>query len=282
MAGGAGVKVFQSGEVLSASHVNGYLMDQVVARFATTGARDAAFNGGGSAELSEGRFVYIDDVNEIQYYDGAEWQSASQFSFPDGSVDEAKLVNGSVTATKIAGSSILDADISPSAAISLSRLATHSPGSIVISNSSNIPTATTISGSISIATNGVSGISSGAVTNSSISGSADIQQQKFKNITISTKTSSYTLRVVDNYSTIEMSSTSSTVVTVPPNSEAAFPVGSQVTISRYGTGSVQVAAGTGVTVLSTPGTFLRAQYSFATLLKRATNEWYLLGDLRSA
>jgi hypothetical protein len=282
MSGGAGVKVFQPGEVLTASHVNGYLMDQVIARFPTIAARDAAFSGPSSSELAEGRFVYIDDVNEVQYYDGAEWQSASQFAFPDGSVDSDKLVNGSVTAVKVANLSIANADINTSALISLSKIASHTPGSIVIHSSAGVATATVVSGNVSVAPNGISSISSGVITNALVSGSAAIEQQKFKNIALSIKTSGYTLRLIDANSIVEMNSTSSAVVTVPPNSEAAFPVGSQVAISRYGTGSVQVAAGAGVTILSTPGNFLRAQYSFATLLKRSTNEWYLLGDLRAS
>jgi hypothetical protein len=279
MSGGAGVKVFQPGEVLTASHVNGYLMDQVIARFPTISARDAAFSGEGSSELSEGRFVYIDDVNEIQYYDGSEWQSASQFSFPDGSVDGDKLVNESVTAVKISSLSLVNSKFGASAGISTSKLASHTPGSLIIKNSSGIPTATTVSGNVSIASNGVSAIASGSITNSLVSDSAAIEQQKFKNLAISSKTSSYTLRLIDANSMVEMNSTSSTIITVPPNSEVLFPIGSEISISRYGTGSVQIVGGSGVTILSDPGQFLRARYSLATLLKRGTNEWYLLGDL---
>ena len=40
-----------------------------------------------------------------------------------------------------------------------------------------------------------------------------------------------------------------------------------------------MAGATGVTVNATPSLVLRAQYSAATLFKRATDTWLLTGDL---
>jgi hypothetical protein len=62
---GAGVRVFQAGEVLTATLVNTYLQDQVVARFASASARDAAFGGSGEPTLEEGRVCYLDSTNEL-------------------------------------------------------------------------------------------------------------------------------------------------------------------------------------------------------------------------
>lgn len=70
---GAGVRVFQAGEVLTATLVNTYLQDQVVARFASASARDAAFGGSGEPTLEEGRVCYLDDTNVLQYYSGSAW-----------------------------------------------------------------------------------------------------------------------------------------------------------------------------------------------------------------
>ena len=47
---------------------------------------------------------------------------------------------------------------------------------------------------------------------------------------------------------------------------------------RNGTGTVRVI-GPGATLRNTPGEYLCAQYSSATLIKRATDEWYLVSDL---
>ena len=90
---------------------------------------------------------------------------------------------------------------------------------------------------------------------------------------------SYTLVLTDDGIIIEANSTSAIVLTVPLNSTVAFPTGTKITIIRTNTGAVSVAGASGVTVNSTPGLNLRAQWSAATLLKRGTNSWLLMGDL---
>lgn len=67
---GAGYKSFTAGEVLEASEVNTYLMDQSIMVFAGTAARATAL---GTA-VSEGMHTYLTDTNSFQYYDGAAWQ----------------------------------------------------------------------------------------------------------------------------------------------------------------------------------------------------------------
>lgn len=74
---GAGVKLFASGDILTAAQVNTYLQDQVIMRFATTTARDNAFGGVGEPTLAEGMFAYIDADNKLYFYDGAAWQEFS-------------------------------------------------------------------------------------------------------------------------------------------------------------------------------------------------------------
>lgn len=71
---GLGVKLFASGDVLTAAQVNGYLQDQVIMRFATTTARDNAFGGAGEPTLAEGMFAYIDADNSLYFYTGSAWQ----------------------------------------------------------------------------------------------------------------------------------------------------------------------------------------------------------------
>lgn len=67
---GLGKKTFTAGEVLRAADVNSYLMDQSVMRFAGTAARGSAI---GSA-VSEGMVSWLNDLNQIQAYDGSAWQ----------------------------------------------------------------------------------------------------------------------------------------------------------------------------------------------------------------
>ena len=100
--------------------------------------------------------------------------------------------------------------------------------------------------------------------------------------TIVNKTAGYTLALADQGKIVEMNVGSPVQLTVPPSSSVAFPIGTQINIMQYGTGKVQIAQGSGVTVRGTPGLYLRAQFSSATLIKRATDEWYLIGDLSAS
>jgi hypothetical protein len=67
MAAGLGFKDFQTGEVLTAADVDGYLM-QGVWVFASAAARDAAVTA-----PQEGNFAYLKDTNVTTYYTGSAW-----------------------------------------------------------------------------------------------------------------------------------------------------------------------------------------------------------------
>ena len=67
-------------------------------------------------------------------------------------------------------------------------------------------------------------------------------------------------------------------LTVPTNASVPFPIGAQIDILQTAGGQVTVG-GAGVTINSTPGLKLRTQWSSATLIKRATDTWVLIGDL---
>jgi hypothetical protein len=98
--------------------------------------------------------------------------------------------------------------------------------------------------------------------------------------TILQKTASYTLGALterDNF--IEVDSTSATTITIPTNSTLAFPVGTSIDILQTNTGQVTIAGAAGVTVNGTPGLKLRTRWSSATLFKRATDTWVVMGDL---
>jgi hypothetical protein len=95
------------------------------------------------------------------------------------------------------------------------------------------------------------------------------------------RTANYTLLIGDDGIIVEANSTSAIVISVPLDATTNFPIGSKITIIRVNTGAVSVAGVSGVTVNATPGLNLRAQWSAATLLKRAANTWLLMGDLSS-
>lgn len=97
---------------------------------------------------------------------------------------------------------------------------------------------------------------------------------------VTVQAGSYTLAAGDANTVVRINSASASVVTVPPNSSVAFPVGTIIEVTRAGAGTVTVAAGAGVTVNSRSGLLAIAnQYSAASLLKVATDSWTLVGDL---
>jgi hypothetical protein len=115
-------------------------------------------------------------------------------------------------------------------------------------------------------------ISPTGVFNGSTTASADL--------TVSTKSTAYTLLLTDKNGLIVVDSASPLTITVSQNSTTAFPQGAQVTILRKGTGAVTIAGAGTASIVGTPGLKLRAQYSSATLIKLdSADSWVLVGDL---
>ena len=78
---------------------------------------------------------------------------------------------------------------------------------------------------------------------------------------------------------IEINSANGTTLTIPLNATTPFPVGTSIDVLQVGAGQVTIAGAGGVTVNATPGLKLRTQWSSATLFKRGTDTWVLMGDL---
>jgi hypothetical protein len=98
-------------------------------------------------------------------------------------------------------------------------------------------------------------------------------------LVINNQTVSYTLVLSDASKLVEINSGSANNLTVPLDSSVAFAVGTQISLLQVGAGQMTVVATGGVTINATPGLKLRAQWSSATLVKRATDTWVLVGDL---
>jgi hypothetical protein len=98
--------------------------------------------------------------------------------------------------------------------------------------------------------------------------------------TIIQKTTGYTLAALNERdSLIEVSSATGVTVTIPTNATTGYPIGTSIDILQTGAGQVTIAGAAGVTVNATPGLKLRTQWSSATLMKRATDSWIVVGDL---
>ena len=70
---GAGYKLFNAYDVLTAAEVNTYLQQQTVMVFASSAARTSAL----SSVLAEGMVSYLQDTNTLEVYDGSAWVGAT-------------------------------------------------------------------------------------------------------------------------------------------------------------------------------------------------------------
>ncbi len=96
---------------------------------------------------------------------------------------------------------------------------------------------------------------------------------------IGTQVADYTLTADDSGGVVEMNSSSANTLTIPTDS-VNLPVGSTITVTQMGTGQTTIQASGGVTILSKGGALkLTGRYSGATLYKRASNTWVLIGDI---
>jgi hypothetical protein len=110
--------------------------------------------------------------------------------------------------------------------------------------------------------------------------SVDVKTNKL--ITTNRQTASYTLVLSDADKLVEMNVGSANNLTVPLNSSVAFSTGTQILLAQYGAGQTTISPSGGVTIRSNGAKLkLNAQYSGATLIKIAENEWYLFGDIAS-
>jgi len=101
-----------------------------------------------------------------------------------------------------------------------------------------------------------------------------------KLITTNRQTASYTLVLADADKLVEMNVASANDLTIPLNSSVAFATGTQILLAQYGAGQTTIVPTSGVTIRSNGGKLkLNVQYSGATLIKIAENEWYLFGDI---
>lgn len=75
---GAGYKLFNTGDVLTAAQVNTYLQEQAVMVFASAAARTTALSG----VLAEGMITYVKDTDAVEKYNGSSWVSVGGSSSP--------------------------------------------------------------------------------------------------------------------------------------------------------------------------------------------------------
>ena len=202
--------------------------------------------------------------------------------------------------------------------VALNKLVNSDAAKVVMYNSSGVATATAISGDVSMTSAGVLTIDSDVISDTHIANGAEINPEKIAGTAVVTtdqavitsymiedgtivngdisadagigrnklaepltnaQAANYVLVLSDRNKIVEMDVVTANTLTVPPDSSVTFPTGTHITIIQTGAGQCTVTQGSGVTINATPGNKLRAQWSGATLIKRAADTWVLIGDL---
>lgn len=83
---GAGYKLFNTGDVLTAQEVNEYLMQQTVMVFANAAARTTALSG----IVAEGMISYLKDTNAVEVYNGSSWVASDDPNAIQNTIVDAK------------------------------------------------------------------------------------------------------------------------------------------------------------------------------------------------
>jgi lipoprotein-anchoring transpeptidase ErfK/SrfK len=155
------------------------------------------------------------------------------------------------------------------------------PSALTLTNATGLPVATGISG---LGSNVATFLATPSSANfaSMISDEIGTGNVLLSELPTSAQSASYTLVLADKAKVVEMSVGSANNLTVPLNSSVAFPTGTQIHIVQTGSGQTTVVATGGVTINTATTLKLRAQWSAATLIKRAENTWVLVGDLATS
>lgn len=88
------------------------------------------------------------------------------------------------------------------------------------------------------------------------------------------QTADYILVLADAGKIVNMNKSGAAALTVPTNASVAFPIGTVVGVYNQSSDAVTVAGDSGVTVRNAGNV---GQYSEASLRKRATDEWVMVG-----
>lgn len=115
--------------------------------------------------------------------------------------------------------------------------------------------------------------------NLNVTGNVTVSGSVIDHVVTNQQTASYTLVLTDDGKMVEMNVGSANNLTVPADNSVNFPIGTSIDILQVGAGQTTIVASSGVTINRSTGLKLRAQWSAATLIKRAANTWVAVGDL---
>lgn len=202
---GAGFKTFNTGDVLTASDVNTYLMQQTVMVFASSAARTTALG----ANVAEGMLSYLKDTDQVEVYNGSAWVSSDDPNAIQNTIVDAK---GDL--------------ISATAADTPARLAVGTNGQVLTADSSTatgLKWATPSVGLTQLASGSLSGSS---VVLSSISGSyKDLRLELRDFYGSANATMNLKFNAITVYNAIRYTASNNTLTTDALNPNGVIPLG---------------------------------------------------------
>jgi hypothetical protein len=90
----------------------------------------------------------------------------------------------------------------------------------------------------------------------------------------------YTIALSDVNKMVEMDLSTGNTLSIPLNTTVNFPIGSVIMVSQYGAGQTTISGVSGVALRSVGGWLkIAARYGVVSLVKVATDEWYVYGAL---
>ena len=274
-----------------------------------------AAGGTGKPLLKEGQFCYLEDnslasngsgISEVQYFNGATWVGASNFAVEDGEITNVKVNSAAAIALSKLASGTSGQIIVANASgvptyVTLGGDATiNSSGQLTVSGSAAVTLGSeTVGDYVASLVEGTGVI----ITNNSgetATPTINIGQNVAASATPTFAGLNVTGNVVYNIATASVANSASITSTSSGKfieTSSASPAG---TIFVTGTGwtvgaqvtIMQMSASTSSASISFPGqtlrgtpitgttAVLRTQYSSVTLINRAENDWYVIGDLK--